>query len=83
MNINFEIAIRVSVVPRSPSLAGVCLHPGGEGEGSKPLPSFIPFLTEKVPLSHTGFHRKLSRFHIPTKRLFLNFSLEKPLKILG
>ena len=46
---------------------------------SKLLPFYIPILTENVPLSYT-FHRKLYPFHIPTERL--NFSLEKPLKIL-
>ena len=49
---------------------------------SKPLPFYIPFLIEKVHLSYT-FHTKLYPFHIPTKRLLLNFSPEKPVKILG
>ena len=47
---------------------------------SKPLPFYIPFLIEKVPLSYT-FHRKLYPFHIPTERPLLNF--EKPLETLG
>ena len=55
---------------------------GGSGPRSKPLPFCIPFLIEKVPLSYT-FHRKLYPFSIPTERLLLNFSLQKPLKYLG
>ena len=37
---------------------------------------------EKVPLLCI-FHRKWYFFHIPTERLLLYFSLEKPFKILG
>ena len=55
---------------------------GGSAPSSKSLPFYMPFLTEKVPLSYT-FHRKLYPFHIPMERLSLNFSLKKPLKILG
>ena len=54
---------------------------GGSAPRSKPLPYYIPFLVEKIPLSYT-FHRKLYPSHIPTERLLLNFSLQKPLKIL-
>ena len=36
---------------------------GGSGPRSKPLPFYIPFLVEKVPLSYT-FHRKLYPSHI-------------------
>ena len=39
---------------------------GGSDPRSKPLPLYIPFLIEKVPLSYT-FHRKLYAFHIPTE----------------
>ena len=39
---------------------------GGFAPSSKPIPFYIPFLTEKVPLSFT-FHRKLYPFHIPTE----------------
>ena len=38
---------------------------GGSGMRSKPLPFYIPFLTECVKLSYT-FHRKWNPFHIPT-----------------
>ena len=31
----------------------------------KPLPFYIPFLIEKIPLSYS-FHRKFYPFHIPT-----------------
>ena len=55
---------------------------GGSAPRSKPLPFYIPFLIEKVPLSYT-FHRKLYPFSIPTERLLLNFSLQKPLKYLA
>ena len=55
---------------------------GGSAPRSKPLPFYIPFLIEKVPLLYT-FHRKLYPFLIPKERLLLNFSLEKSLKILG
>ena len=55
---------------------------GGSAPRSKPLPFYIPFLIEKVPLSNT-VHRKLYPFHLPTERLLLNCSLQKPLKILG
>ena len=55
---------------------------GGSTLSSKPLPFYIPFLTEEVALSYT-FLRKLYPFHIPTEPLFLNFSLKKALKILG
>ena len=54
---------------------------GGSAPRSKPLPFYIPFLTEKVPLSYT-FHRKWHPFHIPAERLLLNFSLRQPVKIL-
>ena len=50
--------------------------------GPNPYPFIYHFFIEKVPLSYT-FHRKLYPFHIPTKRLLPNFSLEKPLEILG
>ena len=55
---------------------------GGPAPRSKPLPFHIPFFIEKVPLSYT-FHRKWYPFQIPTEQLLLNFSPEKPLKILG
>ena len=55
---------------------------GGSARRSKPSPFYIPFLIEKVPLSYT-FHGKWYPFHIPTEQLLLNFSPEKPLKILG
>ena len=55
---------------------------GGAAPKSKPLPFYIPFLTEKVTRPYT-FHRKLYPFDIPTERLLLNFSPEKPLEILG
>ena len=42
---------------------------------SKPLPFYIAFLIEKVPLLYT-FRRKLYPFHIPTEWILLNFSLE-------
>ena len=42
----------------------------------------ITVLIETVPLSFT-FHRKLYPFHVPTERLLLKVSPEKPLKILG
>ena len=45
----------------------------GSAPRSKPLPFYIPFLTEKVPLSYT-FHRKWYPFDIPTEQLLLNFS---------
>ena len=48
---------------------------------SKPLPFYISFLREKVPLSYT-FRRKWYPFHIPTEPVSLNFSFEKTLKIL-
>ena len=54
---------------------------GGSARRSKPLPFYIPFSIEKIPLSYT-FHRKLYPFHIPTEWLLLNFSLYKPLKSL-
>ena len=38
---------------------------GGSAPRSKPLPFYIPFLTEKVTLSYI-FHRKWYPFHIPT-----------------
>ena len=81
---------------RTPThLQKLYFHPQGEGGGgtqqsfirggsaprSKPLPFYIPFLTEKVPLSYT-FRRKWHPFHIPTERVLLNFSFEKALKIL-
>ena len=43
---------------------------GGSAPRSKPLPFYIPFLREKVPLSYTA------------EGLLLNFSPKKPLKIL-
>ena len=46
---------------------------GGSAPRSKPLLFYIPFLTEKVPLSDT-FHKKLYPFHISTERRLLNFS---------
>ena len=52
---------------------------GRSAPGSKPLPFYIPFLIEKVPISYT-FHTKLYPFHVPTERLLLNFSLKTPLK---
>ena len=55
---------------------------GGSAPGSKPLPFYIPLLIEKVPLSYTC-HRKWYPFHIPTERLLLNLSLQKPPKMLG
>ena len=54
---------------------------GGSAPRSKPLPFYIPFLIEKVPLSYT-FDRKLYPFSIPTERLLLNLSLQKPLNYL-
>ena len=54
---------------------------GGSAPRSKPLPFYIPFLREKVPLSYT-FRRKWHPFHIPTERVLPNVSLQKPLKIL-
>ena len=42
---------------------------------SKPLPFYVPFLREKVPLSYT-FRRKFYPFHIPTERDFLTFHLK-------
>ena len=53
---------------------------GGSASSSKPLPFYIPFLAEKMPLSYT-FRRKFYPFHIPTKRLLPNFWREKLLKI--
>ena len=51
-------------------------------EVQTPTLSYTIFDRKGTPnLSYT-FHRKLYPFHIPTERLFLNFSLEKPLKIL-
>ena len=55
---------------------------GGSAPRSKPLPFYIPFLIEKVPLSYT-FHKTLYPFHIPTEQLLLIFTLEKPFKTLG
>ena len=52
---------------------------GGSALRSKPLPFYIQYLVEKVPLSYT-FHRKWNPFHIPTERLLPNFLLQKPLK---
>ena len=44
---------------------------GGSALRSKPLPFYMPFLTEKVPLSYT-FHRKFYPFHIPSfTKLFI------------
>ena len=54
---------------------------GGSAPRSKPLPFYILFSIEKLPLSYT-FHRKLYPFSIHTERLLLNFSLQKPLKYL-
>ena len=54
----------------------------GEAQPEGLYPSFV---IEKVPLSFT-FLIKLYPFDIPTERLIpdiLNFSLEKPPKILG
>ena len=52
------------------------------GEALPRRPNLYPFiyhfLIAKVPLSY-AFHRKLYHLHIPTERLLLNFSLEKPL----
>ena len=53
---------------------------GGSAPRSKPLPFNVPFSIEKVPLLYT-FHRNLYPFHIPTEKLLLNFSLQKPLKV--
>ena len=39
---------------------------GGKDLGCKPLPFYIPFLIEKIPLSYS-FHRKFYPFHIPTE----------------
>ena len=44
-----------------------------------PYPFIYHFLIEKVPLSY-AFHTKLYPFHLPTKRLLPNFSLDKPLR---
>ena len=54
---------------------------GGSALRSKPLPFYIPFLREKLPLLFT-FRRKFYPFHIPTERVLLNFSFEKALKRL-
>ena len=48
----------------------------GSAPRSKPLPFYIPFLREKVPLLYT-FRRKWHPFHVPTERVLLNFSFEK------
>ena len=41
----------------------------GSAPSSKPLPFYIPFLTQEVALSYT-FLRKLYPFHIPMEPLF-------------
>ena len=45
---------------------------------SKPLPFYVPFLIEKVPLLHTS-HRKLYPFHIPSWgfKIFCLFQIPK------
>ena len=39
---------------------------GGSAPRLKPLPFYVPFLREKVPLSYT-FRKKFYLFHIPTE----------------
>ena len=49
---------------------------GGSAPRSKPLPFYVPFLIEKVPLLHTS-HRKWYPFHIP----FWGFKIFCPFQI--
>ena len=47
---------------------------GGSAPRSKPLPFYIPFLTERVTLSYT-FNRKWYPFHIPMVETLHPFSI--------
>ena len=51
---------------------------GGSAPRSKPLPFYVPFLIEKVPLLHTS-HRKWYPFHIPSWgfKIFCPFQIPK------
>ena len=50
----------------------------GSAPRSKPLPFYVPFLIEKIPLWHTS-HRKWYPFHIPSWgfKIFCPFQIAK------